>query len=423
MITLTSTFFLVEIVVGYVTNSMALVADSFHMLSDVVSLLVGYFALRYSAKRQENNGRFTFGWARSEVLGALVNAVFLFALCFSILVEAFKRMAVPEHLDNPKLVLITGGIGLFVNIIGLMLFHEHGHGHSHGGHGHSHAHGHSHSDGCKDHEKIENKQKNKPCNGDAKNNAAKEKEISIISDNTVSQPLIKEDEKCKESQLIEIKAVKGGDKKKEVSASQLNIRGVYLHVLGDALGSVIVMISALIVIYCQHNWTQFVDPSMSIILVLIILKTSIPLLKESSMILMQTVPMHINIKTIEDRMIEKIPEVSSVHEFHIWQLAGNRIIASAHVRCKSIQNYFMMAHQLKEFFHDEGIHSTTIQPEFDLEVLSDESKGLLKNMESCLFECENKCAEKTCCGNIISKKVSVESKEIIEYDEIKKMPT
>lgn len=163
MIVLTTIFFIVEIVVGYITKSMALVADSFHMLSDVVSLLVGYVALRYSKKRQQT-GRYTFGWARAEVLGALVNAVFLAALCFSIFVEALKRMILPEEIEDARLVLITGGIGLLVNLIGLFLFHQHGHshgghGHSHGGHGHSHggdghshgghghSHGHSHTSG------------------------------------------------------------------------------------------------------------------------------------------------------------------------------------------------------------------------------------------------------------------------------------
>ena len=144
MIILTLTFFLVEIIVGYATNSMALVADSFHMLSDVVSLFVGFMALRYS-KINKQNGRYTFGWARAEVLGALVNAVFLVALCFSIFVEALKRIIIPEAIDNPKLVLITGGIGLFVNLIGLFLFHQTGHGHSHGGGGHGHSHGGGHT--------------------------------------------------------------------------------------------------------------------------------------------------------------------------------------------------------------------------------------------------------------------------------------
>lgn len=142
MMFLTSSFFIVEIVVGYVTNSMALVADSFHMLSDVASLLVGFLALRYSALGKRTH-KYTFGYVRSEVLGALVNAVFLVALCFSIFVESMKRVVIAEEVDNPILVLIVGSIGLVVNIIGLFLFHQHGH--SHGGHGHSHGgHGHSH---------------------------------------------------------------------------------------------------------------------------------------------------------------------------------------------------------------------------------------------------------------------------------------
>lgn len=144
MLFMTSSFFLVEIIVGYATNSMALVADSFHMLSDVISLIIGFFALRYS-KRSQRTERNTFGWQRAEVLGALVNSVFLIALCFSILVESLKRLVEPESLKNPVLVLIVGAVGLAVNVIGLMLFHEHGHGHSHGGsNGHKDNHGNKH---------------------------------------------------------------------------------------------------------------------------------------------------------------------------------------------------------------------------------------------------------------------------------------
>ena len=132
----------------------------------------------------------TFGWARAEVLGALVNAVFLVALCFSILVESLKRCSSStksrilitrnficyrfveiETIHDPQLILIVGGIGLLINVIGLFLFHgnisflqvtscdcsltrlicvlDHGHGHSHGGgHGHSHGAGHGHSHGA-----------------------------------------------------------------------------------------------------------------------------------------------------------------------------------------------------------------------------------------------------------------------------------
>lgn len=65
----------------------------------------------------------TFGWARAEVLGALVNAVFLVALCFSITVEACKRFIEVEMIHDAQLLVIVGGIGLLVNLIGLLLFH------------------------------------------------------------------------------------------------------------------------------------------------------------------------------------------------------------------------------------------------------------------------------------------------------------
>lgn len=119
MLSLTTTFFLIEITVGYITNSMALVADSFHMLSDVIALVIAYISVRMSPKKWSKN---TFGWARAEVLGALVNAVFLCALCFSILVESVKRFYKPETIHDPWLILVVGVSGLIVNVIGLFLF-------------------------------------------------------------------------------------------------------------------------------------------------------------------------------------------------------------------------------------------------------------------------------------------------------------
>ncbi len=60
----------------------------------------------------------------------------------------------------------------------------------------------------------------------------------------------------------------------------------------------------------------------------------------------------------------QIDGVLAVHEFHVWQLAGNRIIATAHIRCRNLTDYNILAEKVKSFFHNEGIHSTTIQPEF-----------------------------------------------------------
>ena len=98
---------------------MALVADSFHMLSDVIALVIAYVSVRMSPKKWSKN---TFGWARAEVLGALVNAVFLCALCFSILVESVKRFYKPEIIHDAPLIMVVGLSGLLVNVVGLFLF-------------------------------------------------------------------------------------------------------------------------------------------------------------------------------------------------------------------------------------------------------------------------------------------------------------
>lgn len=128
MIVFTACLFAVKVTVGRLMNSMALVADSFHMVSDFAALTIGYIALRF-ANSKTNKGKvdlqkFTFGWIRAEVLGGLINTVFLFALCFSVFISSLKRFVLPERITNPKPVLIVGCASLFINFIGLFLFRE-----------------------------------------------------------------------------------------------------------------------------------------------------------------------------------------------------------------------------------------------------------------------------------------------------------
>lgn len=363
MLGMTSSFFLVEIIVGYITNSIALVADSFHMLSDVVALIVGFASVRISKWRSQKN---TFGWARAEVVGALVNSVFLIALCFSILVEALKRLVEIEKIDNPKLLLIVGGAGLAVNFLGLALFHNHGHSHGGGGHGHSHG--------------GKTPESSAP--------APKENE-SLVE---MSERKSEDEHSCEvesDAEMEEV-AIQFNDRK-VASSSQLNMRAVFLHVMGDALGSVIVVISALVIWFVKEDWVYYVDPGMSIVMVGIILSTTFPLLKEAAMILLQTVPTHIQVTDIKEKMM-KIEGIQAVHEFHVWQLAGNRVIASAHIRCPNPHEYMAIAAKIKDLFHNEGIHSTTIQPEFSEE---------WDNMQSsCALTCgpDKTCQPDTCCA-------------------------
>lgn len=378
MLSMTATFFLVEIIVGYITNSVALVADSFHMLSDVVALIVGFSSVRISKWRTQKN---TFGWARAEVLGALVNAVFLIALCFSILVEALKRLVEVEPIENPILLLIVGAAGLLVNLIGLALFHNHGHSHGVGG-GHGHSHG-------------KTTDKNVSNNMDSKSLIDKPMAPSQNTDEYDENNPVweitpeKEENANKENDPNDI--IIEFDEKRLSSSAQLNMRAVFLHVLGDALGSVIVIISACIIWFVKKDWVYYVDPAMSIVMVCIIVSTTIPLLKEAALILLQTVPTHIEIKEIKSK-IEKLDGIQAVHEFHLWQLTGNRIIASAHIRCHDIQEYMTLASKVKEIFHDAGVHSTTIQPEF--------SEDFDFSSKDCVLACgpEKKCYPATCCA-------------------------
>lgn len=161
----------------------------------------------------------TFGWARAEVLGALVNAVFLVALCFSISVESIKRFIDVEEIHHPENVLIVGFIGLLVNVIGLFLLYDSG------GHGHSHGH-------------------------------TKLSQLSSVDDNENEDYIFGEPDRIKPPTPVAPKKSSGhghshGGHGHSHSAGQMNMRAAFLHVMSDALGSVIVMISALIIKYTE----------------------------------------------------------------------------------------------------------------------------------------------------------------------------
>lgn len=126
MLVLTASFFVAELVSGYVGNSIALISDSFNMLSDLIALCVGIATGRIARRRGRRGPAATFGYGRAEVVGALSNAVFLAALCFTILVEAVQRLAQPEGIRDPFLILVVGALGLAVNLVGLLIFQDWG---------------------------------------------------------------------------------------------------------------------------------------------------------------------------------------------------------------------------------------------------------------------------------------------------------
>ncbi|NWZ99473.1 ZNT10 protein, partial [Nesospiza acunhae] len=311
MLVLTVGFFVAELVSGYLGNSIALVSDSFNMLSDLISLCVGLSTGRI-ARRSRRGPRATYGYSRAEAVGALSNAVFLTALCFTIVVDSVLRLARPEPIDDAQLVLIVGTLGLAVNVVGLLVFQDWG--------------------AC--------------CRG----------RRPVSSLNAGDSP---NDQKSPEG---------GSEKKKEKKSEALNIRGVLLHVMGDALGSVVVVVTATI-FYVRPlgdapcNWQCYIDPSLTIVMVLIILSSAFPLIKETSTILLQMVPKGVDMQLLTDRLA-CVPGVSSLHEVHVWELASGRNIATLHIKCQTPSDYQGAAYQIRKVFHEAGVHSVTIQPEY-----------------------------------------------------------
>lgn len=150
MIGLDTTFFLIELIAGIYSGSLALMADAFHMLNDIITLVIGLWAVNI-AKRASSD-KYTYGWLRAEILGAFANAVFLIALCVSICLEAIQRFLDPPEITNPLLILIVGSLGLASNFIGFFVLGGHGHSHGGGEHEHEdgpdHDHDHDHAPGA-----------------------------------------------------------------------------------------------------------------------------------------------------------------------------------------------------------------------------------------------------------------------------------
>ncbi|CAM9231004.1 unnamed protein product [Lampetra planeri] len=411
MLSLTFGFFIVEVVVSRVTASLSMLSDSFHMLSDVIALVVALVAVRFAEKTQATNKN-TYGWVRAEVMGALVNAVFLTALCFTIVLEAIERFTNAHEIERPEVLLGVGAAGLVVNLLGLCLFH----GHAGGGHGHSHG-GHSHGS-----------KRGKAGKSQRAGNGTSAETNNLVGNCSSPGDVRQRTEISTDSTDVQIN---GNTQYEELdhhhdhtASSQLNMRGVFLHVLGDALGSVIVVVNALIFTFvwkpcekddelcfnpCVHDhdnhtlasskgvsaagpcWVLYLDPTLCLIMVCILLYTTYPLLKESALILLQTVPKQVNMHRLNERLLG-LDGVLAIHELHIWQLAGSRIIATAHIKCHDPTSYMEVAKRIKDFFHDEGIHATTIQPEFV--TFSSASRDSL-----CELSCRTQCAPKLCCGS------------------------
>jgi cobalt-zinc-cadmium efflux system protein len=224
---------IVEVIGGFISNSLALLSDAGHMLTDNLALLLSFVAMKFAAMPATD--RRTFGFYRLEILAALINGIILVLISLYIVYEAYLRIRNPQPVTG-TLMLVVATIGLVANIIGAVVLARH-------------------------------------------------------------------------------------------SSTSLNVRGAYLHILGDALSSIGVVIGGIIILYT--GW-YLVDPLLSILISLVIIYGAWSLVKESVSILLESVPAHINIETLSAE-IQKIEGVREAYHIHVWTITSGVYAMSAHV--------------------------------------------------------------------------------------------
>uniref|UniRef100_A0A182JJU4 Cation efflux protein cytoplasmic domain-containing protein n=1 Tax=Anopheles atroparvus TaxID=41427 RepID=A0A182JJU4_ANOAO len=305
---------------------------------------------------RESTLKNTFGWTRIDILTMLVVCIFMASFCFSAVIEALQTLSHIHHQDAmhfPVQILILGALGLILNglcylLIGGYTYHQ-------GSFLYITSSG------------------------------------NVILDHSISGD-----------------GVRKGDRrlsgsKRQVAPSQLRSktkRQSVRELMRDICSTVIVIICSLIVYCTTEETAKFVDPALSILSCIILLTLSFPYMKESSMILLQTLPDTIDIEIFKKTLLDGFKDIVSVHDLHIWQLSGNQYVSTVHIIFDSPKVYLKIHNDVIEFFHEQGINQVTIQPEFKISdptpTLGDASKA------GCLIQCRTvaQCAARQCCDTL-----------------------
>jgi cobalt-zinc-cadmium efflux system protein len=231
---ITAVVFVVEVVAGVLTNSLALISDAGHMLTDVVGLAMALAAIQL-ASRAGTGGHRTYGLYRLEILAALANTVLLFGVGFYVLYEAAVRLRDPEAVRSGAM-LVVAAVGLVANVVSFLLL-------------------------------------------------------------------------------------------REGSEESLNVKGAYLEVLADLVGSVGVLVAAGVI--AATGW-EVVDPVIGAAIGLFILPRAYRLGAQAVRILVQAAPPHLDLDRI-GADLAALPDVVDVHDLHVWTLTSDMEVASAHV--------------------------------------------------------------------------------------------
>ncbi|MDN3578735.1 cation diffusion facilitator family transporter [Chitinimonas viridis] len=261
---LTAGYAVIEALGGLWTGSLALLSDAGHMLTDAAALGLALFAQMVS--RRPASARNSYGYARAEVLGALVNSLFMLAIVGWIAIEALGRLVSAKPVDGLGVMAIAS-VGLVVNIIAAWLL-----------------------------------------SGDSHN---------------------------------------------------MNSRAAMMHVLGDLLGSVAAIVAGLVI--WATGWAP-IDPILSLLVVVLILRSTWALVLQSSHVLMEGVPAHLDLLAI-GTSLAALRGVQSVHDLHVWHLGPERVALSAHLVIDQPESWpRLLAAGQTMLAKDYGIDHVTLQP-------------------------------------------------------------
>ncbi|KAK2463543.1 hypothetical protein APHAL10511_004294 [Amanita phalloides] len=244
-------FFVAEIVVGFHTKSLALIADAFHYFNDIVAYAIAFVAAYLQDKGQHTNS-FTYAFHRAELVGAFFNGVFLLALAFSIFLQSFERFSSIEVVDSPFLVLIVACVGLALNIASAIVVHDHS------GHGHSHAHA-----------------AHQPLNlPELHNDDHVVDGIHASHNHTLNPPVVSR-------------------------TKNLGLAAVFAHLVGDAVNNVGVIIAAVIMWKVKSPNRFYADPAVSLAISCIIFANAMPITLKTGRILLEASPIYLDLQKIK----------------------------------------------------------------------------------------------------------------------------
>ncbi|KAI3801487.1 hypothetical protein L1987_29592 [Smallanthus sonchifolius] len=301
----------VEIVGGLKANSLAVLTDAAHLLTDIGGFSISLFTVWISG--WDTTPHQSFGFSRIEVLGALLSVQLIWIVSGYLIFEAIERIVHKQSEVNGELMFPIAAFGFVVNFMMVMwLGHDHAHGHDHG-----HGHGHSH-DACieKGHHDIN-----------------EEEGANLVVSTS---------------------------KHKNVTMN-INIKGAYLHVMADMIQSVGVMIAGL-VIWVRPEWLM-VDLVCTLIFSVLVLCTTIPMLKSIFSILMESTPSEVDVVGLKSDL-NSIKGVHDVHDLHVWAITQGKIVLACHIIVESNAISDEILHKVKSLCEGNyGIHHVTAQIE------------------------------------------------------------